>query len=301
MAPDGTKRDAGGAGSRFYGDGADLQYFKGLWEKRSESPVQHSPEVWDSRAGEWIGRLGDRGSGAHMRGRASSAAAFLRSRGLLGGNDTVIDVGCGPGLFVAEFAHTAKHVTGLDFSARFIDYARKYAEVLGVKNVDFRQCDFNELDVGEAGLAGAYDLVFTSITPAASGKGCLDKLMRMSRKWCYNASFVHAEDDLAERVSRDVFGHELVSRWDGRGFYALLNLLWLSGYYPETSYYDETRDETAAPVPSDAAGLASRCGYEDSGSALRVLRYLDATGETRRRSRFRYGVIMWDVTRRDKR
>jgi SAM-dependent methyltransferase len=301
MAPGNKEPDAGGAGPRFYGADADLAYFKGLWEKRSESPVQHSPEVWDSRAGEWINRLGERGSGAHMRGRASAAAAFLKDRGLLGGSDSVIDVGCGPGLFVTEFAHTAKHATGLDFSARFIDYARKYAAVLGVKNVDFRQCDFNGLNIEEAGLVGAYDLVFTSITPAASGKGCLDKLMRMSRRWCYNASFVHAEDDLAERVSRDVFGHELVPRWDGRGFYALANLLWLSGYYPETSYYDETRDETAAPTLSEAAGLASRCGYENGEGAQRVLRYLEAAGEVRRRSRFRYGVILWDVTRCDRR
>ena len=62
------------------------------------------------------------------------------------------------------------------------------------------------LDVDAAGLAGAFDLVFTSITPAVTAKGVLHKLMKMSRAMCCNVSFVHVGDTLLERVSRDVFG-----------------------------------------------------------------------------------------------
>jgi SAM-dependent methyltransferase len=236
-----------------------------------------------------------------MRDRAEAAALYLRNRGLLGANDSVIDVGCGPGLFVAEFAETAGHATGFDYSSRFIGYAEKYAAGRGVANVSFRVCDFTAIDIDAEGLAGAFDLVFTSITPAASAKGCMDKLIRMSRGWCYNASFVHAEDDLAERVSRDVFGERFTPRWNGSGFYALVNLLWLSGYYPETTYYDETRDEDAAPEMALASELASRCGHESGGDAGLVLRYLEKAGEIRRHSLFRYGAILWNVTQRDRR
>jgi SAM-dependent methyltransferase len=281
---------------------SDLAYFTGLWEKRERGPISHTPELWDSRAEEWIGGLEGRGGGRHsMRDRVEAAALYLRNRGLLGGNAAVIDVGCGPGLFVTKFAETAGSVTGIDYSARFIEYAERYAAAQGVENVAFRRCDFTALDIDAEGLAGAFDLVFTSITPAASGRGCLDKLMRMSRGWCYNASFVYAEDDLAERVSLDVFGERFASRWNGRGFYALTNLLWLSGYYPETTYYDETRDELVTPGLSPATELASRCGREGGDDARRVLQYLEKAGEIRRRSRFRYGAILWDVTRRDRR
>jgi SAM-dependent methyltransferase len=278
----------------------ELAYFTNLWESRKNGSVRHSPELWDNRAQEWISALDERDNDRRgMRARAAETAQYLKNRGLLRENDVVVDVGCGPGLFVAEFAKSAKHVTGLDYSARFIGYAKKYAAGQGRSNVSFCVRDFIALDIDAEGLAGAFDLVFTSITPAASGKGCMDKLMRMSRKWCYNASFVYAEDSLTERVSRDVFGRPLARRWDGMGFYALLNLLWLSGYYPETSYYDETRDTTAKPELSIAAKLASRCGYEGADSARRVLRYLEQAGETRWHSRFRYGVILWDVTRRN--
>ncbi|MDR1298916.1 MAG: class I SAM-dependent methyltransferase [Oscillospiraceae bacterium] len=299
--PWGTGAVAGGADSAYdRGIDDDLTYFSNLWETRKFSPVCHSPELWDSRAGEWIDGLNEQGEDKRgMRARAKSAAAYLRKRGLLGKGDAVIDVGCGPGLFVTEFAGTAGHVTGLDYSARFIGHAQKYAAERGIANVTFRECDFTALDIDEAGFAGAFDLVFTSITPAASGKGCMEKLMRMSRGFCYNASFVYAEDNLAERVARDVFGHSYASRWDGAGFYALLNLLWLSGYYPETSYYDEDRSETVSPVPATASKLASRCGHGGEDDARRVLRYLEQLGKTERRSRFRYGVILWDVTRRD--
>jgi SAM-dependent methyltransferase len=280
----------------------ELEYFTALWEKRNESPVRHSPEIWDRRAGGWISRLGDDSeSAASMRGRVEATARYLRGRGLLAPNDSVVDVGCGPGLFVTEFAQTVRLAAGMDYSGRFIDYARMYAAERGVTNVTFSQCDFLAFDVSKAGLEGAFDLVFTSITPAASGKGCLDKLMSMSRRWCYNASFVSSSDELLSRVSWDVFGEGPRKQIDGRGFYALLNLLWLRGYYPETNYYLEERDETVRPSPELAEEIAARCGRDEPGDAERVLRRLEEIGCTRRRSSYRYGAILWDVTCKESR
>ncbi|MDR3209391.1 MAG: class I SAM-dependent methyltransferase [Oscillospiraceae bacterium] len=275
----------------------DLAYFQDLWAARGFSPVSHSPEIWDERAKDWISELGPDGEGKDdMRARVAATAAYLRGRGLLGRGDTVADVGCGPGLFVNEFARTAKHATGMDYARRFLDYGAAQSKAAGLTNTSFTQCDFLALDVDAAGLAGAFDLVFTSITPAASGAGCLEKLIRMSRAYCYNASFVYARDDLAERVARDVFGAEHKSRWDGAGFYALLNLLWLSGYYPETYYYTDARDEIIEPTPENASECALNCGRDASEDAARVLEYLRRQdGEIRRRSEYRYGSVLWDV------
>jgi hypothetical protein len=186
-----------------------------------------------------------------------------------------------------------------------MDYGRAYAAARGRTNTAFELCDFFALDVAAAGLEGAFDLVFTSITPAASGKGCMEKLMRMSRAYCYNASFVHASDSLAERVCRDVFDCDYRPRWTGMGFYALLNLLWLSGYYPETYYYNETRDEAFVPDEARAADCARQCGRAAPEDAQKVLRYLRDTGgkngTVERYSEYRYGSVLWDVRIKDKR
>ncbi|MDR2421307.1 MAG: class I SAM-dependent methyltransferase [Oscillospiraceae bacterium] len=282
----------------------DLAYFKNLWETRQDSPVDHSPDIWDERAKEWIGALGagvpsnagDALRAGSMRSRVEATAAYLRARGLLGKDSRVVDVGCGPGLFVAEFAKTAGRALGIDYSARFVEYGREHASGLGLSNTSFECLDFFALDVDKAGLGGAFDLVFTSITPAASGKGCLEKLIKMSRAWCCNTSFVHASDSLAERVSRDVFGREFRPRWDGGGFYALFNLLWHLGYSPETYYFDDDRSELAAPSRRAAERCAAACGEYGEDAAGRVLRYFESRGgEMERRSSFRYGSILWDT------
>lgn len=286
-------------GLRELGYGGELEYFTQLWSQRSAGPVQHSAQLWDQRAERWIERIDVEPGRTARLARINATAETLRGRGLLGAQDAVADIGCGPGLFVLEFAKTAGQAVGIDYSRRFIEYARKLAR--GTPGARFLQRDFLTLDVEREGLAGGFDLVFSSLTPAATGKGCLEKMMAMSRGWCCSSTIVHAQDSLAERIMREVYGEELRTRWDGRGFYALLNLLWLSGYYPETSFYDDVREETVTPDRRWAKKLAGYCGKQSEEDVTRILRYLERLGETPRRSASRYGSILWDVRRKDDR
>ena len=274
----------------------ELEYFKKLWHTRSKSPVVHSPEIWDERALEWIEDLSPDGSGKRgMAERVDFTVDYLRRRGLLNDTDSVVDVGCGPGVFVAEFAKHVRRSVGVDYSQRFVDYGTELCASRGLANAEFRREDFFAFDVDSSDLLGAFDLVFTSITPAASGEGCLEKLIKMSRAYCYNTSFVHAGDSLAERVARDVFNEQYTNRFDGEGFYALLNLLWFEGYYPETYYYDDLRTEIVTPSRRTAEKAASACGHSSPEDAERVLRYLEKLGEVERVSDFRYGSVLWDT------
>ena len=56
--------------------------------------------------------------------------------------DSVLDVACGPGLVVCEFAKHAGHVTGIDITPGMIDQAKKRQQDHGLNNVT--------LDVGSA-------------------------------------------------------------------------------------------------------------------------------------------------------
>lgn len=55
----------------------------------------------------------------------------------------VIDFGCGPGLYTSRLAQRGADVTGVDFSARSLEYARKEAERLGL---NIRYVNQNYLD-----------------------------------------------------------------------------------------------------------------------------------------------------------
>ena len=61
------------------------------------------------------------------------------------GRRTILDLGCGPGLYAERLARAGYDVTGVDFSANSIAYARKQAKKLGL-NIDY-SC-LNYLDMG---------------------------------------------------------------------------------------------------------------------------------------------------------
>lgn len=59
----------------------------------------------------------------------------------------LLDAGCGPGLYAERLARAGCAVTGVDFSRRSIDYARRSAERQGLA-IDYRLQNYLELDAG---------------------------------------------------------------------------------------------------------------------------------------------------------
>lgn len=71
---------------------------------------------------------------------------------LIGGEDRVIDVGCGPGSITVGLAQVAGHVTGVDVDeAEFAD-ARAYSAKHGIDNVEFLEGSIYELDFPDASI-----------------------------------------------------------------------------------------------------------------------------------------------------
>ena len=55
------------------------------------------------------------------------SAEWISNRFNLGTSNSVCDFGCGPGLYTSRFAQNGARVTGIDFSKRSIEYAKKTA------------------------------------------------------------------------------------------------------------------------------------------------------------------------------
>jgi SAM-dependent methyltransferase len=69
---------------------------------------------------------------------------IVRSAGA-GPVDTVLDVGCGPGLLACAFARTVRHAIGIDLTPAMLDQARKAAQEQQLTNVSWRQGDVMQL------------------------------------------------------------------------------------------------------------------------------------------------------------
>ena len=61
---------------------------------------------------------------------------------------SLIDFGCGPGLYTNQLAVSGAAVTGIDFSARSLSYAKQQAQEQGVK-ADYIQANYLDCEISE--------------------------------------------------------------------------------------------------------------------------------------------------------
>ena len=77
-----------------------------------------------------------------------ASAAFMQSRFDLGKGKSVIDFGCGPGLYTTRFAQMGCGVRGLDFSINSLDYARKEAQQADLE-IEYLQQNYLDYQAAE--------------------------------------------------------------------------------------------------------------------------------------------------------
>ncbi len=282
----------------------ELRRFEALYERNYDEKRSSRREAWNRRASEWDRKYREEKERALHEVRVRDTAAWLRERGLLGPEQDVADVGCGPGRFVAEFARTARSVLGTDLSEKMTDFGADYCREQGLGNVRFHPVDFRSADVAALGWEGQFDLAFSSITPAVSGLQGLENFLRISRAWCFNASFVYSENDLYSKIMETLFGRSprRHSTSHSHWFYELFSLLWYRGYYPETHYYKQYREQIITADRSTAERYAEFLLEEEEvteENVRRILRFLeeraDAEGNLVEASDCWYGWLLWDV------
>ncbi|MBR4743818.1 MAG: methyltransferase domain-containing protein, partial [Oscillospiraceae bacterium] len=218
----------------------ELERLEAEWNAESRGKKRD----WNAAADSWERKYRQGGSReASSLERLNATVSFLEERGILTETARILDAGCGPGRFAAAFAERCGQVTGVDISEKMCAYGEAWCAERGLDNVRFITADFAKTDIAELGLEGQFDLAFSSITPAVRGLRGLDNLIRASRQWCFNASFVREDNRMLNRVRQEVFGLEPAA---GRGmhadwFWLMFRILWLRGYDPEVRYYDQSR------------------------------------------------------------
>ena len=277
----------------------DLAYFAAMQESQPKDRPDHSAKKWDQRAEAWEKERREKQKGD---ARVRSAVAYLEKQGLLQPDFQVADVGCGPGRFAVAFARRVRWVAGFDLSPRMIHYGLEYARREGVANLTLQALDFQTLEVEAAGLRRAFDLVFSSLTPAVHGQAGLEKMMDMSRAYCCNITHLYHRNSICRQLQEEVFGIPPVSPWGGRWFYSLFNLLLLRGYLPQTSYDRQLEARRFVPSQDYAAMLLERVlppAERTEKNQARIFAWLqahtDGEGMLTETSEACYGRILWDV------
>ena len=90
---------------------------------------------------------------SRTKGTIRAETDFIIDETGMDAGKTVLDLGCGPGLYVREFAKTGAKVTGIDFSARSIEYAQTH-----VRN-EYESTEFIKMNYLDIQYENVFDVV----------------------------------------------------------------------------------------------------------------------------------------------
>ena len=135
----------------------------------------------------------------------------------------VVDLGCGPGLYVNRLARTGASLTGIDFSARSIEHARTEAAREGLA-VEYVLGDYLETDL-EPGFDLAIMIMcdYCALSPAQRRRLLerVGRLLAPGGTFLFDVYSLAAFETWEEQVA---YGRELMDGfWSSRPYYGFLD------------------------------------------------------------------------------
>jgi len=262
----------------------DADFFAKLWEEDIRDKDKQQ-KFWDARALEFNSRISE----AKANKDVEKVINFLRDKGALKANGSVLDIGCGPGKYAMAFSEQVSKVTGTDISAKMIDFGKQNVKDRKIHNVEFKQMSWPEADIDALGWQEKYDLVFASFCPGINSASALRKMVEASKRHCFMSGFVAREEEIFDRLKRH-FGLK-DSRW-GKGIYFSFNVLWHWGYFPEIVYFDRCW-ETSSDVEDIADLLISRIDEPMAFTRQDVIAYLKGFSSDGKIEEKTYSKVAW--------
>lgn|GEM_PF-857164 len=172
-------------------------------------------------------------------------------RGILRDGDTVLDIGCGTGLFSIPIAGIATRVVCMDGSVGMLGRLEKQCREQGISNIETVGSSWKDFNTNER-----FDLVFSSLCPALNNPDSILRMASYSKRNCAYISSAFHEDgmeiDAWRRLGRDISFKGLDTRFP-HGF------LKINGMEPELEFFSST-SEHSCTVDEAESMLASRMG-----------------------------------------
>ena len=254
----------------------NIEEFAQEWKRDNEFfSMKRSREFWESAAEGFSGRVAGDSNGVLTR-KTDMVMAFLQQRGILTAGAGVLDIGCGPGRFTREFAKTARHVTAIDISPQMILHAKENIAEEHLGHADFETLDWSLLDLKARGWQKKYDLAFASMTPGIHDINTLLKMCDASKGYCFMSGCIARKDEVSDQLYRVLYGEEPKIR--GKNLYCALNILFLSGYYPEIIYHDDERtvEFTLEQAVKTYCATLKNSNHADCDYSDRIENYLES-------------------------
>ncbi len=133
-----------------------------------------NPSIWDKKADQYNRFSHDKDT------FQQKILEKIAQRGISFKGKTVLDIGCGTGVYTLHIAKEAKHVHALDFSAGMLDVLKQDAKAEGL----FEKFSFTCNTWSGFDETLLFDIVFSSMSPAFASDADFEKMHRCAKTYC---------------------------------------------------------------------------------------------------------------------
>lgn len=120
----------------------------------------------------------------------------LKDKQILTSSSTVLDIGCGTGIYTIPIAKEVKEVLALDISNNMLDFLKEDAWFYNVNDViDTKESDWKKFEGDKK-----YDIVFASLSAAFKDKGDFEKILKYSNSFVCFLDFVNTKGSNFEKL-----------------------------------------------------------------------------------------------------
>ncbi|OPY68500.1 MAG: Cypemycin methyltransferase [Syntrophorhabdaceae bacterium PtaU1.Bin034] len=120
---------------------------------------------------------------------------ILEEKGISLKGVSILDIGCGTGTLALPLAQRGSRVTALDISENMLIRLWREAEKMDIEGVQLLRHSWKEVNVRDAGLEKAFDVVLSALSIAVETEADILKMERCAKTWCVCIA--------TERIRRD--------------------------------------------------------------------------------------------------
>ncbi|MBA3027602.1 MAG: methyltransferase domain-containing protein [Desulfobacteraceae bacterium] len=221
--------------------------------------------------------------------------ALAREKGVAVEGRTLLDIGCGTGIFTLPLAREAMEVTGLDSSPAMIERLKAQADLHGMANVNTRVLSWKEADLAKEGFEKAFDGVWASMTPAIQTENDFFKMEQCAKHWCVYIGWGRKRENPFLQSAFEMHGLQF---GPPPGAFKSRDILMDMGRSPSLDLFGASWDwkgTAELAVESMAGHIEMQGRTADRRKLLEFARSNQENGLVRHTTHVEQGILVWQV------
>ncbi len=202
---------------------------------------------------------------------------------------SVLDIGCGTGLYSSIISKEADNILGVDISSGMLGRFEEFIQLNQIKNIELKKTDFKEFDAKEQ-----YDIVLCAMTPAISSFSDLDIMIDLAKESCIYVSF---SKDRHSPIMDDILTKLGYPNKMKNKFFDTKEYINSLGYETKEEFFEHnwSQEGTLDEIANDVLQhLSLRDIKIDISKIKELLKDYENDGKIIRETFSTIGVLVWD-------